>query len=250
MRSTTITKTLLYLSGIGFIFFLYFIIVISNNNSFIYPEFNKIWNALSDIVINNTFLNCFGMSILRVLISIGITFIISIIISFIYILIPSSLYFFKPLIVVLKASPLAVLSMYLFIGVGSEKAPYIITILMTLPICIEGFISSINNIDKNYIYQLKTESVPKIIKFFKVYIPLIFPYIIMCLLQTFGLGVKVMIMGEYLCQTSNSLGEVIYLYKTTYSFDYLLSILIIIVVFVLLIEGIIKLISDKIIKTR
>lgn len=248
MTSIFKNKYLWGLSGILTIILLYFIISTVANNQFIYPSFSKIFSSIGIMIGDKTFISAFFNSILKVIICISLSIFSATIISLLYILYKPTLYFFKPLIVIIKSAPLAILIIYLFISVGDEKAPYIITILMTIPICIEGFISALDNIDEVLLLQLRTENVPMIKKFFQILLPLIFPYIIMTILQTFGLGLKVMIMGEYLCQSNNSLGEIIYNYKTTLSFDNLLGILILIVAFVLIIEIFIKLLSKKIIK--
>jgi len=248
MTSIIKNKYLWGLSGILTIILLYFIISTVADNQFIYPSYSKIFSSISMMISDKVFISAFFNSILKVIICISLSLLSAVVISLLYMLYKPSIYFFKPLIVIIKSSPLAILIIYLFISIGDEKAPYIITILMTIPICIEGFISALDNIDKALLLQLRTENVPMIRKFFQVLLPLIFPYIIMTILQTFGLGLKVMIMGEYICQSNNSLGEIIYNYKTTLSFDSLLGILILIVTFVLIIEIIIKLLSKKILK--
>lgn len=248
--SSTINKYILYLSGIFFIAIGYLLLSTYVNDDLIVPSINQIFVQAINIIKNKEIISALIHSLFRVLMCLLISTTISIAVGFLYFIFKSSMYFFKPLLGLMKASPLAIVSIYLFLSIGSERAPYLITIMMILPISIEGFIAAIDNIDNIFILQLKTESVPKITKFFKIYLPMILPYIIMCLLQTFGLGIKVMMMGEYICQTNNSLGQVIYWYKSTFSFDVLLALLIIIVILVLIIEIIINLISKKLINNK
>lgn len=242
-NSTTISKTGIYGIGIFLIFLGWIILSTAMNNDLIYPSIDKVFISFLSLLTNLDVLLAFGYSLLRVLIVVLVSLLISFLISFVYIVYKDSILLFKPLLTFIKATPLAIISVYLWISLGSSNAPYVITLLMVLPVMIEGFISALDNIDKAYIWQLKTEDVSIVKKFIKVYIPLIYPYIIMTILQTFGLGLKVMLMGEYICQTSNSLGNYIYIFKQSLEFNNLLGMAIYIVIIVCLLEFSIKKIS-------
>lgn len=244
--STTLSKISLYIAGIFFVFIFWIVFSSIKNDSFVYPTFDLIFRAFFSLLSDSKVVISFFNSLLRVLVVLLISFLISIIVSFIYLLKKESFEFFKPLLAILRAAPLAIISVYLWIGFGSEKAPYLITLLMTLPICVQGFISSIDQIDIAYINQLKTEDVSIFKKFYKIYLPLILPYILMTLLQTFGMGIKVMLMAEYICQTNDSLGFYIYIYYQNIEFDYLLALLMLIIIIVLLIELVINYVSKKV----
>ena len=116
---------------------------------------------------------------------------------------------------------------------------------MVLPVMIEGFIAALDEIDTIYLLTLKTENVSFIKKYFIIYLPLIMPYILMTCLQTFGLGIKVMIMGEYICQSNNSLGNIVYLYKQNLDFAHLFALLIEVVILVFIVEIAVKIVKKK-----
>ena len=240
MKDSTIqSKIGFFSSGILFIF-LGWIVFSSIMNNPIYPDILSIFKSFFTLIIDIDVLLSMGVTLLRVLAVILISLILSLGISYLYILFEDSIYFFKPLMTLIRATPLAVISVYLWISLGSDLAPFMITLLMVFPVMSEGFISAIDNIDNAYKLQLKTEDIPLFTKFIKVYIPLIFPYIIMTVLQTFGLGIKVMIMGEYICQTSLSMGNLIYSYKQSFSFDNLIALGLYIVIIVCVLEITIK----------
>lgn len=246
-NSITLHKYIYLIIGIFFIFILWTIISLSQNNEFIFPNIFQIFNAFSKLILEKEILISSLFTLLRVLLVCIISFIISSIIALIYVLNKETIFLFKPMLILLKASPLAIISVYLWIALGAEIAPYLITLLMVLPVMIEGLIASINNIDQIYIDALKLEKVSIFKKFYYVYLPMILPYIIMSFLQTFGLGIKVMIMGEYICQSNNSLGQIIYILKQNLAFDQLLALLILILIIVFLVEFLIKTISKKLI---
>lgn len=244
-NSTTLSKYFNYFIGVILLFLFWIILSEIKNNDIIYPKIDKVFLSLFNLIIDKDFIISFFTSLLRVFIVLVISLVISLVITFLYVLKKDIIFIFKPLLVILKAAPLAIISLYLWISLGSEKAPYLITLLMVLPVTIEGFTAAINEIDEKYTNQLKTEDISMFKKYIKIYIPIIMPYIIMTLLQTFGMGFKVMIMGEYICQTKNSLGFIIYNLKFDITYDKLIAILLLTVFIVALIEIAIDIISKK-----
>ncbi|MCH5180894.1 MAG: hypothetical protein J1F32_06750, partial [Erysipelotrichales bacterium] len=150
----------------------------------------------------------------------------------------------------MKAAPLAAIAVYIFLvvrgEVGKPLQPYLVTYLVALPIILEGFIGAIDNMPDSIINELKLVSGPKIFKYLKIYLPLMFPNIIITLLQTVGLGFKVMIMAEYLCYTKNSVGVLIYNAFSILDMSQLIAVIMEIVIIVLIGEFIIKHLKKKI----
>lgn len=243
--STTLSKISFFASGIVLIFVFYLIVSIVKDNQLIYPSWNSIFISLGELLTSKEIYLSLGMTLLRVIIVLGISLAISLLISFIYLLKKDVFLIFKPLLLLLKATPLAIVSVYLWISLGADKAPYLITLLMVLPVMIEGFIAALDEIDTIYLLTLKTENVSFIKKYLIIYLPLIMPYILMTCLQTFGLGIKVMIMGEYICQSNNSLGNIVYLYKQNLDFAHLFALLIEVVILVFIVEIAVKIVKKK-----
>lgn len=241
--STTKNKIINYsltVSSILLIVLIWSIISISYKNEMIFPNINQILNAFINIFKSTNNINAILITFLRVIITVIICFIISILIVGLYILIPNSIHFFKPLIQIMRSTPLAVISIFIFILIGDKLGPFVITILMSLPITIEGLITSVDEINKDIIDELKTYKGSTIIKIKDIYIPIIFPFIIMTLIQTLGMSFKVMIMGEYICQTDTSIGKILYGIKANLEMDSLIAYGILIVLVVSIIELIIK----------
>ena len=160
MKDSTIqSKVALFSSGILFIF-LGWIIFSSIMDNPIYPDILSIFSKFFTLIIDLNVLAGMGMTLLRVILVILISLILSLGISYLYILFEDSIYFFKPLMTLIRATPLAVISVYLWISLGSDWAPLLITLLMVFPVMSEGFISAIDNIDEAYKLQLKTEDIP------------------------------------------------------------------------------------------
>ena len=94
-----------------------------------------------------------------------------------------------------------------------------------------------NNPSSSILILEKGNTIKKITN---IYIPIIFPFIIMTLIQTLGMSFKVMIMGEYICQTDNSIGKILYGIKANLEMDSLIAYGILIVLIVSILELIIK----------
>ena len=243
--SISLSKYLFSLSSIILIVVFYWIFSTIQNDAWFYPSWSEICGGIGKIITSGEKMSYFGYSFLRILFTILLSFISAVIVAFFYVIFEASFHFFKPLILIMKTAPMAILSVYLFIIVGSKIASFIITYLFITPVFVEGLINAIKNIPIEIINELRITPCPMYKKFIKVYFPLIFPYVAMTFFQTIGLSIKVMMMGEYICQTPKSIGKYIYLLKTEYNCTMLLSILIIVVVFVAIIEGVISILSKR-----
>ena len=114
---------------------------------------------------------------------------------------------------------------------------------MSLPVVVEGLVVAIDGVDQNIIDELKMIDGSIFIKIKEVYLPIIMPYILMCLVQTLGMSFKVMVMGEYICQTPNSIGKLLYGFKSNLEMDNLIAYGLLIVLISLVFELIIKIIK-------
>ncbi len=249
---SSISNRLATLFSIGLIFLLIFIVSNSKNDLQIYPSIETIAINLWDNLTSLNTIKIFVLTILRVFLVILASLFTSFIISLLYYYNKLTIDFLKPFLVIMKAAPLAAISVYIFIvvrgEVGKPLQPYLITYLVTLPIILEGFIGAIDNMAEGIVDELRITSGPRFYKFFKIYFPLMIPNVIITILQTIGLGFKVMIMAEYLCYSKNSVGVLIYNAFSNLNMAQLIAIVIEIVFIVIIGEFIIKNIKNKILK--
>ena len=253
--NSTIKKYLFGCTSIIIIFVVWQIISIIENNNYVFPGVGEIFTNIGKILTEIKSIKVLGLTLLNVIIVIFIAFGGALLISFIYILIPHSIYFFKPIINILKAAPFAIISIYILYAFYEyrEIAPSIVAFLVVFPLMIEGIIGAIDNIDKAIIDDLKMLDINTFKKFIQVYIPLCVPFIVTTFLQSFGLGLKVMIMSEYMNQVENTIGgTLVNLKGNLEGYGPLLAWLIIIIVIVAIGDMLVKLISkhSKIISTK
>lgn len=123
--------------------------------------------------------------------------------------------------------------------------PYIATALVIIPIMYESIYSSFMQIDSSVTDDIKTISNINSIIIFKFYIPLVFSNIITSIIQSVGMGLKVMIMAEYISSKNNSLGYEINRYYVNLDMEGVYALLLIVIVIVFCIDLLLKKIRER-----
>lgn len=240
MRSSTtknkVIKIIFSSSAILFVLFTWTIIAIVYENDLLFPNILEIIKRFFLLFTNKSSLINVLSTCLRVVICVTLCLLIGIVITMLYIAWPNTIYFFRPLIRIMRSMPLAIISIFIFIILGSKIGPYSITILMTLPVVFEGLITGIDQISKDITDDLSLLTGETKIKINQVYLPIIKPYITMSIIQALGMSFKVLIMGEYICQTNKSIGKELYNIKTTLEMADLLAYGILIILIVTILE--------------
>lgn len=127
--------------------------------------------------------------------------------------------FWHPIVTIFRTIPVISIIVILLIWFGFTLTPYVITFLMIFPIIYQAVYEGIINIDTEMVDVYKLEDNRLITGLKHCYIPLINTQIKTALLQSAGLGIKVLVMAEYLSQTKTSIGNSLYLAKVTLEFD-------------------------------
>ncbi len=243
MKTSTLKKIIYSVISILLLILVWEIVVITKNEPSIFPHLQTIFISLVKIFSTSNCLILF-YTLLRVVLSVLISFIIAIIIGFLYIWKKETFYFFKPAVSFMRSTPQVILSIFLFV-LFDDLAPYIVTVFVILPVSVQGILTAIDNIDPVLEDDLKLINCNLLKKLIYVYIPLIKDHMLMVFIQIFGLGFKVMIMGEYISYTTNSIGEYLYDIKGI-DMPELIAWGILCGIIVLLIELLVNLIVNKI----
>ena len=228
-----------------FILFLIWIIISSTkNNPLIYPTIDEIFHEFGKIFKNSS-LKIFGYSFYRLLISVVVSFAISIVVMVLYVFQKRTFGFISPIIKIMRSVPFVSFSIFVILVFGSSNAPYIITGLVTVPIIIDGLKGGLDQIDRNLLDDLSLLNIGFFKKVYLVYIPILLPTIITLFLQTFGLGFKVMVMGEYFSQTPMSVGKALYNAQSFLDMDVVIAWTIMIVIITGVVEFFVNLFKEK-----
>ena len=180
------------------------------NNEFILPGPSKVFRRLFLLLSQLETYSIIFMTFFRLLIA----FILSTILGIVFGLLSGNYQpideFLKPIISSLRTLPIASIIIIIMILIGRDKSLYVITFLMIFPIVYEATKAGVLNISQPLKDNIALESHPKLVLLFKIQLPLSFPYIRTSLFQSIGLGFKVIVMAEFITQSSSGIGREIY----------------------------------------
>ena len=249
MNTIIKSKKTYFILGILFIFLLWIIGSAFVKNDYVLPSVKLTSNALINLLSQVKTYKILGLSLLRLMLCVLISLILALLCALLAIRFDKVEAFLKPQIGLIKTLPVAVLIILLLVLFSSKIAVYVITCFVMFPLIYEGILLGFKSIDKEILEDIRTVSKFNYMVAKKIYIPLSFPFILTALIQSFGLGLKVSVMAEFLAQPNNSIGQELMFYKNyTYEMEYVLAWSIILVVIVLVIEIFIKLINDKLLE--
>lgn len=230
------------ITGIIFVFLIYFLLSLFANDSLnypIFPSFKEIAESTFNLLSEKRYLVSIGWTFFRILLALIISILSSVIIGYLYVLFKGIYYIFKPFLFLFKVAPVAAIIIYLLIGFGSTTTIYIISLLVMIPLMVEALIASIDNIDNSIKEELALLECNSFIKYFYVYLPIIMPYLIMSIIQSCSLGLKVVVMSEYLCITPNSIGNILNSFYSAIDMAGIMAVMIVLIIIALIIEALI-----------
>ena len=241
-----ITKINFWLfGGILFILLVWFFASRIVDNSIVIPKISEVLQALGSLLqTKQTYVIIFN-TISRLILTVSISFVLALFCSILAGSITRVKDFLKPIMTLMRTTPVAAVIIILLMIFGNIKSPYIITSLVILPIMYEGILVSFENIDQGIIDEVKMLSNLNFRVVKEVYLPIVTPQILSTLVATIGLGLKVMVMSEFIAQPNNTIGYVMLQEKNFLEMDYVFAWTIILVVFVLLVEELLKIIKTK-----
>ncbi len=145
--------------------------------------------------------------------------------------------FLAPYITILRTVPVISVIVILMILFGFRVSPYVVTFIMVFPIVYQQTLDSIKSIDQAYldVYHLENNSLYTMLRF--CYIPLVKHQLLTGLLQSAGLGIKVLVMTEYLAQTPKSIGYALYMSRVNLQYDFVFAWTILMIIITILIES-------------
>ncbi|MBN2540583.1 MAG: ABC transporter permease subunit [Bacilli bacterium] len=204
------------------VFVLFLIWVIAGmlvNNPLILPRFEDVLIAFGSIFIRASSLSAILHTILRLLIGLTLASVAGLLLGVIAGFRSKFAIFFNPIVTIFRTVPVISITVILLIAFGFGLTPYIITFLMLFPLIYQGTYGAIVGLDKELIDVYRLENNNFWSGLLHCYLPLISSNIRTSLLQSLGLGIKVLVMAEYLSQTRDSIGNQLYLAKVNLNFD-------------------------------
>lgn len=211
----------------------------------ILPSIGITLSKLGKIVTNGYSYKILGVTFLRLLISLSASLIIALVLASLSTIFKRFSYYIRPIISLFRTIPVIAIIIILLFFVGNQTASIYISSLVTLPLMYEGILSGMENIDKDLLDEIKIQSniSPYIIR--KVFIPIIRPHLIVAIISSLGLGIKVLIMSEFVATPRISIAKEMFNYQSALQLEGIFAWTILIVALILVLEFSIKKISDK-----
>lgn len=113
----------------------------------------------------------------------------------------------KPLMNIVRATPVASFIIFLWVWSKNTNIPIIISFLMVLPIVFGNVLKGIEQTDKKLLEMAKVFQLTNYKKTSDIYLPSIKPFFISAAINAIGLAWKAGIAAEVLCRPKNSIGS-------------------------------------------
>lgn len=237
IKNSLLQKILIYILSIFVLYLLVLLLSQKFVGEIILPNPNNIIVEFFNLLDNSDTYLCIGNTLKTLIISIIISFILGLSLGVLSGIFKYVRYFFKPWITIMRCMPLAAIIIIIILLVDAENTYYIVCDLVLIPIIYEGICNAIMDINKEYIDVYKLESNLNFKVIFKVYLPLILSSIRASFISAVGLGMKVVIMAEYVVVSEDCLGSKINIINIVfYDNETVYAYCIIIVIVVLLVE--------------
>ena len=198
--------------GIGIVFLIWYLISV-NTYKTLFPDPLSVISRFGELFIIGSTYEAIGGTLLRLFISILISFLLALILGIFGGLNESVYRTLNPLVIVLRTLPVVAIIFIIIVLLKPTYALFIITSLTMFPLMYEAVVSGIRGIDPNIMDSLRLEtSKYHPYALFRIIIPCAKDNIILGLIQSLGLGMKVSLMAETLVGTNTikGLGRMIY----------------------------------------
>jgi NitT/TauT family transport system permease protein len=220
-----------------FMFFLVWLLLSSLvNTPLLVPSPTKVLSAFIELIGSTTSSEAILHTFFRLLLASTSSFIIGVIGGLLSGFSPFMKAILHPIATVFRTIPVVSIIVIVLILLGMRFTPYVITFLMLFPISYQATYEGMIRIDSELIdvYHLDDHHPIRMIRY--CILPLIAGYLKTALLQSAGLGIKVLVMAEYLAQTPRSIGYQLYLEKVFLRYDFVFAWTLLLIVLALLFE--------------
>lgn len=229
--------------SIGSVFVLFLIWILFSTliaNEIVLPSPLQTFKAFFDLLTKASSLEAILSTLFRLLIALAIASFFGVTLGVISGLNLRVRLMLRPIITVLRTIPVISIVVILLIIFGFKITPYLITFLMIFPIIFQSISDGIENIEQELIdvFLLEDDSLIDGVRY--CYLPLIGQQVKTSLLQSAGLGIKVLVMAEYLAQTKSSIGNALYLAKVNLDYSVVFAWTILLIIIAVIIEQLIR----------
>lgn len=238
----------LKISSVLSIVFLWYLIYLIVDHPLLIPSIGTVFKTFFKMLTETSFLIALVNTGARLVLSLAVSAFFGILLGYFSAKNKTVEIWLRPHVTILKTIPVISIIIIMYILVGFQIAPYIITFFMIFPIFYQTTYHGIKAINQDLldVYHLEMENRYLEIKY--VYMQNIKDYLILACFQSFGLGFKVLVTSEYITQTSRSIGRMLYQGKVNLEYDYVFAITILLIIITVLVEVLMTSFKKKMLK--
>ncbi|MDD7280552.1 MAG: hypothetical protein PUH10_00915 [Erysipelotrichaceae bacterium] len=228
-----------------FVFFIWMFAALYINNPYILPSPINVLKEFFLLFQQKTFYISTFYSLIRVLISLFISFLFGCICAFASIRFPSIADILSKFTLIIRCLPNVTIIILLLFWVSREVSVFLVSFLLLFPIVFENMYHALLDIQQTWHDVLFIYHKPFIYLVKKVYLPLLKPSIYSSLLSCSSLGFKVGIMAEILSSVQIGLGRQIQFYRVNFELNKVMAYTLWILIIVFIFDFILKKVLNK-----
>ncbi len=206
------------------------------NMELLLPDPLSVLSRMSEIVAEKSFASIVAASLLRILAGILAATVLGCILAAFTHFLSFIKVITKPMMTVIKATPVASFIMLALVWIDRDSIPIFISLLMVLPVVWTNITEGLCQIDKSILEMSKLYKIGKLSMLKSIYFPAVFPYFSSSLRTSIGLAWKAGIAAEVLTVPKDSIGKMIYDSKSYFETTDLFAWTFFVIVLSLLIE--------------
>ncbi len=238
------SKNIYYLLGIFAIIVSWLLISKIVNNEGIIPSLFSVFLKLKYLLSKENTYVMIITTVLKIGLALGISLLVSIVLALLSLINYRIENFIRPLITLMRTIPVVSIAMIVLIIFFSQSIRYLGTILIAalviIPILYEGILLGFKSINSSLIDETKLVSNFNFRVFWDIYLPLALPNVVTSMVQSFGLGLKVLVMSEVIVNPNNTIGKAIGEEASYGNMDSVIAWTIVLIVIVLVFDYILK----------
>jgi NitT/TauT family transport system permease protein len=212
----------------------------SLDNQYILPGPVQVFSSFFQLLLETSTYSIILLTLLRLSVALITSSILAIILGIIAGNYQNFDYFLKPIVSSLRTLPVASVIIIIIILIGNDFSLYLITFLMIFPLVYEAAKDGIINISNDLKDSIALEGHHPLVIMTKVQLPLALPFIKTAIFQSLGLGFKVIVMAEFIIQSTKGIGNELYKGSISINYHLVFAWTLIIILIVMIMEFLIK----------
>jgi len=225
-----------YLISIVFIVLVWQLISLAKDNPVLFPGPFQIVKALMLLLLEKETYQILFQSLLRLILALSAGIFLGVFFGLLAGNHQRIEHLLTPVMSTLRVVPVASLIVVILILLSNTYAIMFICLLVILPLVYEVSKQGVKHIDRELLDASKLEVLKPTTKLWYLTLPLSMPYIKAGMLQSVGLGFKVLIMAEFVAQARTSIGRALYVERIQLQYDRVFAWTLLIVMLAMAIE--------------